>query len=50
MDNNLERISPEKAINMLAKHNHKLTLHEAKIILDILYKLANIVVAQHLRG
>lgn len=46
----VEKVSPEKAVKILAKHNHKVTVYQAKIILDFLYKLANIAVSQHLRS
>ncbi|MBN8717930.1 MAG: hypothetical protein J0H85_00680 [Sediminibacterium magnilacihabitans] len=44
-----ERISPEKAIEILKRDGVEVTLEEAKIILDFLYGMAEIVVEQHLK-
>lgn len=45
-----DKISPEKALKVLAKNNYNVTICQAKIILDLFYKLANIAVTQHLRS
>ena len=39
-------ITPEKAIKILAKHGTDITFSEAKIMLELLYKLANLSVSQ----
>ncbi|KQC02053.1 hypothetical protein [Pedobacter sp. Hv1] len=39
-------VTPEKAIKILAKHGTDLTFSEAKIMLEFLYKLANLSVSQ----
>ncbi len=39
-----DRISPEKAIEILKKHGKEVSAEEAKIILDFLYKIAKLTV------
>ncbi|MEO6522795.1 MAG: hypothetical protein ABIN91_14020 [Mucilaginibacter sp.] len=43
-------VTPEKAVKILAKHGNKITLEEAKLILDFIYDFANLSVKQVLRG
>ncbi len=43
-----ERISPEKAIEILHKDGVTVSLQEAKIILDFFYQIAQILVEQYL--
>ncbi|WP_423147787.1 hypothetical protein [Rubrolithibacter danxiaensis] len=43
-----ERISPKKATEILKKDGLEVTLDEAKIILEFLYQMAEIVVDQYL--
>lgn len=42
-------VTPEKVIKILEKHGTKVTLEEAKIILEFMRKLARITVNQYLR-
>lgn len=44
-----EKITPEKAVEILKKDGVDVTLEEAKIILAFLYQMAEIVVDQHLK-
>ncbi len=48
MEFEVERISPEKAIEILKKDGLEVTLEHAKIILEFLYQIAEIVVDQYL--
>ena len=45
----MEQMKPEKAVEVLKKHGQDVTVEEAKLILDFMYKFANIAVAQVLR-
>ncbi len=45
----MEKLLPEKAVDILQKHGTIITVEQAKIILDFLYQLSDIVVAQYLR-
>jgi hypothetical protein len=42
-------VTPEKAVKILAKHGRKVSVEEAKLILDFVYDLANLSVKQVLR-
>ncbi|RZK01770.1 MAG: hypothetical protein EOO46_19295 [Flavobacterium sp.] len=44
--NEKRNVTPEKAIKILAKHGTDITFSEAKIMLELLYKLANLSVSQ----
>lgn len=44
MEIEVEKISPEKAIEILKKDGLEVTLEQAKIILEFLYQMAEIVV------
>lgn len=44
----VKRISPEKAIETLKEDGIEVTTSEAKVILDFLYEMAEIVVEQYL--
>jgi protein-tyrosine-phosphatase len=43
-----EKISPEKAIEILKKDGLEVTLEQAKIILEFLYQMSEIVIEQYL--
>jgi len=43
-----DKITPEKAAEILKKGGMDVTLEQAKLILEFLYKLADISVAQYL--
>lgn len=43
-----EKITPEKAVAILRKNGMEVTLEQAKLILDFLYKLADITVGQYM--
>ncbi len=45
----IEKIPPEKALEILGKSGLKVTIEQAKIILELLNKLANIAVSEYLR-
>ncbi len=45
---NTRKITPEKALGILQKHGLKVTLEQARIILDFLYKLAHVAVNSYL--
>lgn len=45
----MERLSPEQAIEILKKEGVNVTKDQASNILDFLYNLSHIVVAQYLR-
>ncbi len=44
-----DKITPEKAIEILKKDGLEVTLEQAKLILAFLYQMADIVVEQHLK-
>ena len=44
-----DKITPEKAIEILRKEGLEVTLEQAKLILEFLYQMADIVVEQHLK-
>jgi len=44
-----DKITPEKAIEILRKDGLEVTLEQAKLILEFLYQMADIVVEQHLK-
>ncbi len=44
-----EKFAPENAVEMLRKCGIEVTVEQAKIILELLNKLANIAVSQYLR-
>jgi len=48
MDNNesMERIPPDKAVKILKKGGLEVNLEQARLILDFLYKMADIAMAQ----
>jgi endonuclease III-like uncharacterized protein len=49
MDNcEIERIPPYKAVELLKKDGIEVTEEQAKVILQFLYEIANIVVDQYL--
>ena len=45
----MEKIPPEKAVEILKKSGLNVSIEQAKIILEMLNKLANIAVSQYLR-
>lgn len=49
METEAERISPEKALEILKRDGVIATTDEAKIILEFLYQMAEIVVDQYLK-
>ena len=49
MESEVIRISPENAIEILKKDGLEVTLDEAKLILEFLYQMAEIVVDQYLK-
>ena len=44
----MERIKPERVIEILKKNGLEINFEQAKVILDFLHKLANIAVTQSL--
>jgi len=44
----IERISPDKAVELLKKDGIEVTEEQAKVILNFLYEMASIVVDQYL--
>ncbi len=44
----VKRISPEKAVEILKEDGIEVTVEQAKIILDFMYEMAEIVVDQYL--
>jgi hypothetical protein len=44
-----EKMPPEGALEILKRHGFEITVENARIILDLLNKLANIAVSQYLR-
>ncbi len=44
-----DKITPEKAIEILKKDGLEVSLEQAKLILEFLYQMADIVVEQHLK-
>lgn len=44
----MEIITPEKIVEILGKHGTHVTIEEAKIILEFMYKLANIALTTYL--
>lgn len=49
MEIEAEKISPEKAIEILKKDGLEVTLEQAKLIVEFLYQMAEIVVDQYLK-
>ncbi len=45
-----DKITPERAIQILKKDGLEVTLEQAKLILEFLYQMADIVVEQHLKN
>lgn len=45
---NDDKITPEKAVEILKKGGMDVTLEQAKLMLEFLYKLADITVTQYL--
>ncbi len=43
-----DKITPERAVEILTKGGLQVTQEQAKLILEFLYKLANISIAQYL--
>lgn len=43
----MEELSPEKAAEILAAHGTLVTVEQAKIILEFMYKLANLALTQY---
>ena len=39
-------VTPEKAVEILKKHGTKITIEEAKLMLDFIYKFANLTLNQ----
>ena len=50
MEYEVERISPERAIEILKKDGLEVTLEQAKLILEFLYQMADIVVDQYIKN
>lgn len=46
----MEKIKPEKALEMLKKKGLDISLEQAAQVLELLRKFANIMVSQHLEG
>jgi len=46
----VKRISPEKAIELLREDDVEVTIEQAKIILEFMYEMAEIVVDQYLNN
>jgi hypothetical protein len=44
----MERIQPEKVVELFKKNGIEITTQQAILILDFLYKMANIAVSQYL--
>jgi hypothetical protein len=47
-DNAVKRIPPDEAVELLRKDGIEVTEEQAKVILEFLYEMADIVVAQYL--
>lgn len=45
----MEKMRPETAVKILRKHGIEVTVEEARLIVDFIYMLAEIAVAQCLR-
>lgn len=45
----MEKMKPEKAVEILRKHGLQVTTEEAVLILDFIYAMAKIAIAQCLR-
>lgn len=43
------RVTPEKAVEILKKNGFEVSLEQARLILDFLYKIANVAVAKYLK-
>jgi hypothetical protein len=46
----MDKMQPEAAVEILRKHGREVTIEEAKQIVDFIYMLAEIAVAQWLRN
>lgn len=46
----MEMMKPEKAVEILKRHGQIVTVEQAQMILDFIYKLASIAVSQVLRN
>ena len=45
----MESIKPEEIVKILTEHGTKVTLEEAKIILEFMWQLANMAIDQYLK-
>lgn len=45
----MEQLTPEKAVKILKQYGTIVNITEAKLIIDLLYKLADIAISQYLR-
>lgn len=45
----MEKLRPEQAVELLRKKGIEVTVEQAALILEFLYLLANIVIAEHLK-
>nr|WP_294895167.1 hypothetical protein [uncultured Pedobacter sp.] len=50
MENKKRNITPEKAIKILEQHGTFVSLEEAKIVLDLMYKFAKLALSNNLKG
>ncbi len=48
MNSERERITPEKAMEILNKDGLQVTLEQSKLVLEFLYQMADIVVEQYI--
>ena len=50
MESEVKRITPDRAVEILKQDGIEVTIEEAKIILDFMYEMAEIVVEQYLNN
>jgi hypothetical protein len=49
MQKEKQSITPEKAVKILQEYGTKITIDEAKIILDFMYKIGKLAVKQYIK-
>jgi hypothetical protein len=49
IDPKIRRVTPEMAVQILKEHGTKITIEEAKVILDFMYKIGKLSVDQYVK-
>ncbi|MEZ2338829.1 hypothetical protein AB6735_24480 [Mucilaginibacter sp. RCC_168] len=49
IDSKLRQVTPEMAVQILKEHGTKVTIEEAKVVLDFMYKIGKLSVDQYVK-